>query len=71
MELDTIQDFHLSGDQVDRFHNELLALEYLASGLNYLNDQVSKIEAKVRQEHPELAEGFSKVPGLEWPHRAL
>lgn len=32
---------------------------------------MSKIEAKVRKEHPELAEGFGNVPGLEWLPKGL
>ena len=71
MELDKFEGREFSCDDVERFHNELGSLEYLASGLNYLNTQVSQIEAKVRDQHPELGESFGNAPGLEWLPKGL
>ena len=71
MELDNVKGRELSCDDVERFHNELRAIEYLASGLNYLNAQVSHIEAEVRGKSPEIGEHFGDVPGLEWLPKGL
>ena len=66
MEIDHIVGHHLAKEKVERYSNELRALEYLSTGLNFLNTQVSEIEAEViSRNEGVIFEGYGNSPGLE------
>ena len=52
MIIDHVDKFELSDEEVKRYHNVLNLLKTLATGLEYLSNQVSKFEDEIRDGQP-------------------
>ena len=67
MIIDHIDNMEISDEVVEQHFNEIRSLNYLATGLGFLNAQVQMIEAKVTARLPEdqIVSMFGNAPELE------